>query len=517
MVDARASVPLLDFKLKENVVSEASSSSSESVKIDVEEQDSSFTSLLHRSARDGNVDAMEKLISRRPDLVNVPDTDGFTALHYAAKYGHVKAVDLLLKKGAAVDVVGRDLFTPLHVTAKYCRPLALLHGAPTERSSVSQFIDASAHSATPRHMTADVTTAIVDLLVGRKADVNAKDSYGMTPLHHAAMKGNEPAAKALIKHHADVNAKAMKGTTPLLTACVHGSDEIIQMLLSNGADTSGTDRRMNSVYHIAAHHGRTDTLKLLLQHGRETGQRMLWMSNNEGKTPLRMAVDGNHPDTVSTILQLKPLKGSIFDEKDKYLLHEAAAKGYVEVVERLIQNGYDPRLRDDALKLPLHYAAQFDRADVVRLLVDIAILIEHGTDIFATDEEGRTAIHVGAKFNAIKVLRYILDLCREKQKTEGELVPDLINQPDHSQTTPMHIVCSNGYIEVSRVLYEYGAALDALDEDEETPLLLAAKRGETISAAAPSLHRVFMNKRERNFYNRTTSPGASYNRQQQCW
>ncbi|PIO64529.1 ankyrin repeat protein [Teladorsagia circumcincta] len=334
MVDARASVPLLDFKLKENVVTEASSSSSESVKIDVEEQDSSFTSLLHRSARDGNVDAMEKLISRRPDLVNVPDTDGFTALHYAAKYGHVKAVELLLKKGAAVDVVGRDLFTPLHVTAKYCRPLALLHGAPTERSSVSQFIDASAHSVTTsRHMTADVTTAIVDLLVGRKA----------------------------------------------------------------------------------------------------------------------MAVDGNHPDTVSTILQLKPLKGSILDEKDKYLLHEAAAKGYVEVVERLIQNGYDPRLRDDALKLPLHYAAQFDRADVVRLLVDIAILIEHGTDIFATDEEGRTAIHVGAKFNAIKVLRYILDLCREKQKTEGELVPDLINQPDHSQTTPMHIVCSNGYIEVSRV------------------------------------------------------------------
>uniref|UniRef100_W6NDZ8 Ankyrin domain containing protein n=1 Tax=Haemonchus contortus TaxID=6289 RepID=W6NDZ8_HAECO len=169
------------------------------------------------------------------------------------------------------------------------------------------------------------------------------------------------------------------------------------------------------------------------------------------------------------------------NKKDKYLLHEAAAKGYVEVAERLIQNGYDPRLRDDDLQLPLHWAAQYDRVDVAQLLVTIAVLIEHGTDIFVTDDEGRTAIHIGAKFNAIKVLTHILDLCREKRKVEGDRIPDLVNQPDHSQMTPMHIVCSNGYIEVSRVLYQYGAALDALDEDEETPLLLAARKGETIS------------------------------------
>uniref|UniRef100_A0A183FAW3 ANK_REP_REGION domain-containing protein n=1 Tax=Heligmosomoides polygyrus TaxID=6339 RepID=A0A183FAW3_HELPZ len=75
-----------------------------SVKIDVQQAEnataSDLTSLIHR----------------------------LTALHYAAKYGNVKVVELLLNGGAAVDVAGDEQqWTPLHMTAKYCRPLANAH------------------------------------------------------------------------------------------------------------------------------------------------------------------------------------------------------------------------------------------------------------------------------------------------------------------------------------------------------------------------------------------------------
>ncbi|KJH41362.1 ankyrin repeat protein [Dictyocaulus viviparus] len=195
-------------------------------------------------------------------------------------------------------------------------------------------------------------------------------------------------------------------------------------------------------------------------------------------------------------------------KKDNLLLHDAAGKGYRAVVECLIQNGYDAHLRDDDMQLPLHTAATNNRVNVVELLIKLApntiedkncygmtpllnavssnaievvkIFIEHNANICATDNDGRTAIYIGAKYNAINVLRYLLDLCRQKEK-ENSLFPDLVNHPDHNQMTAMHIVCNNGYLEVSKLLYEYGASINALNEEEETPLHMAAARGEIMT------------------------------------
>jgi len=45
---------------------------------------------------------------------------GFTALHVAAKYGHVDSAKLLLQdKRAVVDVTGKNGLTALHVATHY--------------------------------------------------------------------------------------------------------------------------------------------------------------------------------------------------------------------------------------------------------------------------------------------------------------------------------------------------------------------------------------------------------------
>ncbi|MBA8899354.1 ankyrin repeat domain-containing protein [Phyllobacterium sp. P30BS-XVII] len=59
--------------------------------------------------------------------------------------------------------------------------------------------------------------SVIDLLVAKGADVNAKGDYDkMTPLHMAASYGDDPAViKALLKHGADKTAKTESGKTAL--------------------------------------------------------------------------------------------------------------------------------------------------------------------------------------------------------------------------------------------------------------------------------------------------------------
>ena len=56
---------------------------------------------------------------------------------------------------------------------------------------------------------------IAETLLKERADVNATDSVGHTPLHRAAMKGNLDAAKLLISYKANLDLRDVSGCTPL--------------------------------------------------------------------------------------------------------------------------------------------------------------------------------------------------------------------------------------------------------------------------------------------------------------
>ena len=73
-------------------------------------------------------------------------------------------------------------------------------------------------------------------LLAEGADVNAKDGFGMTPLHWAARWGYKAVAELLLDKGADVNAVTNSGKTALQLAEKEGHTDIVALLKQHGAE-----------------------------------------------------------------------------------------------------------------------------------------------------------------------------------------------------------------------------------------------------------------------------------------
>lgn len=67
-------------------------------------------------------------------------------------------------------------------------------------------------------------SGVVNVLIERKLDVNAKDDFENTPLHEAVAGGRSVNAQMLVDHGADVDARNIYGQKPRDLASLQGHD-----------------------------------------------------------------------------------------------------------------------------------------------------------------------------------------------------------------------------------------------------------------------------------------------------
>ena len=166
--------------------------------------------------------------------VDAAQPDGTTALHWAVRHDARDVAARLLRAGADPNATNRYGVTPL--------ALAATNGHP---DIVAALLDAGAspHAATPYGETPLMTAArtgdpeVVRLLIEAGSDVDAKEAWReQTALMWAAAERNAAAAQVLIEAGADVAARSQAGMTPLLFAARSGDIDTVRTLLAGGAD-----------------------------------------------------------------------------------------------------------------------------------------------------------------------------------------------------------------------------------------------------------------------------------------
>ena len=257
---------------------------------------------------------------------------------------------------------------------------------------------------------------ILNILVEKGVDINAKDKSGWTPLHTAVANKNDALVKALISNGADLTIKDESGWTPLHTAVANKNDALVKALISSGADLTIKDSINKTAYEIA---------------------------------------EENKDEAVMNLFH-ESLKGTKWERE----LHDEVGKLELALdnIKRLIRMGVyiDPefcRRRNPnfcrALERELHYAVskREPALDDIKFLIRIGV-DRIGVDIDSKDRSGNTALHRVSERGHADVVKLL---------TDGGAKVGVRNVLGK---TPLHLAADAGYDKVVAILSNKAASQD---------------------------------------------------------
>ena len=175
-----------------------------------------------------------------PKTLDVDDMYGQSALHLAAREGHLEIVDVLvekiednLNKTISKDKTDREQ-TALHLATKYGRfdvAKKLLLYEPYLDSCEDEDSNTPLHLACLYHK-----TKIAKCLLENGASITARNSKKWTALDCASSVGAVECVKLLLDFDAPINPLDLAKQTPLHLAALNGHPEVVALLLQKGAD-----------------------------------------------------------------------------------------------------------------------------------------------------------------------------------------------------------------------------------------------------------------------------------------
>ena len=194
---------------------------------------------------------------------NSTDSNGASALMYAALHADTGVVAHLLSRGAKPNHADSDGATPLHWATHDPAKMRLLlkAGAKIDAKSKIDMTPILVAAAWPDN------DAVVKLLLRGGADPKAAGGGNENTLTRASYTGDAESVHLLLKAGADPNLKGFRGRTALQNAVQRGDRRMVDVLLQAGADVKTLDCRNETVLHRYGFWNDPQLVRLLMERG----------------------------------------------------------------------------------------------------------------------------------------------------------------------------------------------------------------------------------------------------------
>ena len=266
-----------------------------------------------------NLMEVERLLSL-PLYPDQRNRVGETAMHAAARFGHLECVKLLLEAGADTRAKENSLENASRNQATSIPPLA--------RASKYGHLE------------------VVRVLLAARGD----PASGIKALDEAVAHGQVEVARLLLEAGVPT---AGQSSTPLMKAAELGHAQLVQLLLEFGAERDQISQGGKAAIHAAAAGGWLEVVRILLQAGTSANT----LSEVTRETPLHFAAGNGHLEVVQLLLtfgartDLRSIgnvrQSRLFLNRSKEIftaacqtpLELAEVRGYAAVARTLVEAG----------------------------------------------------------------------------------------------------------------------------------------------------------------------------------